>query len=197
MPKRSIFLTSALPYANGAIHIGHLAIANYMLEFSDLQQIWFIVSPQNPFKKKKGLLPDYQRFELVSLAIGDSDIYKASNVEFSLPKPSRTIDTLAYLYDKYPEKEFALIMGSDNLVSFHKWKNYKQILEHYKIYVYPRPNTPETPFDTHQSVLFVDAPLIEISCSFIRNAIKEKRDVRFFVPQKAWEYIQEMHFYEG
>ncbi len=177
------------------IHNGHLAIANYMLEYSNLQQIWFVVSPQNPFKSKKSLLPDYQRLELVNLALGDTDFYKASNVEFSLPKPSRTVDTLAYLYDKFPDKEFALIMGTDNLVSFHKWKNPEVILKNHDIYVYPRPNTPETQYDNHPKIKVVNAPLMEISSSFIRNAIKEKRDVRFFVPQKVWEYIEEMNFY--
>ncbi len=177
------------------IHNGHLAIANYLLEYSDLQQIWFVVSPQNPFKSKKGLLPDYQRLELVNLAIGDSDSYKASNVEFNLPKPSRTVDTLAYLYDKHSDKEFALIMGSDNLVNFHKWKNHEEIIKNHSIYVYPRPKTPETKFDNHPRVKVVNAPLMEISSSFIRNAIKENRDVRYFVPQKVWAFMDEMNFY--
>ena len=177
------------------IHNGHLAIANYMFEFSDLQQIWFVVSPQNPFKSKRSLLPDYHRLELVNLALDDSDVYKASNVEFSLPKPSRTVDTLAYLFDKHPEKEFALIMGTDNLVNFHKWKNHEAILKNHDIYVYPRPETPKSQFDNHPKIKVVDAPLMEISSSFIRKAIKEKRNVRFFVPQRVWEYIQEMNFY--
>ena len=177
------------------IHNGHLAIANYVLEYTDLQQIWFVVSPQNPFKSKKTLLPDYQRLELVNLALGDSNNYKASNVEFNLPKPSRTVDTLAYLYDKYPGNEFSLIMGSDNLVNFHKWKNYDEILKNHSIYVYPRPDTPATKFDNHPKVKVVNAPLMEISSSFIRNAIKEKRNVRYFVPQKVWDYMDEMNFY--
>jgi len=177
------------------IHNGHLAIANYMLEYSDLQQVWFVISPQNPFKSKKGLLADYQRLELVNLALGDSDSYKASNVEFNLPKPSRTVDTLAYLYDKHPDKDFSLIMGSDNLVNFHKWKNHEEIIKNHSIYVYPRPQTPETKFDKHPKVNRVNAPLMEISSSFIRNAIKEKRSVLFFVPQKVWDYIEEMNFY--
>lgn len=177
------------------IHNGHLVIANYMLEYSDLEEIWFIVSPQNPFKSKKSLLPDYQRLDLVNMALGDNDYYKASNVEFNLPKPSRTVDTLAYLYDRYPKNEFALIMGSDNLVNFHKWKNHTEILKNNYLYVYPRPDTPPTQFDDHEKVKIVNAPLMEISSSFIRQAIKEKRDVRFFVPQKVWEYIDEMNFY--
>jgi len=178
------------------IHNGHLAIANYMLEFTDLDKIWFIVSPQNPLKKKESLLADYHRFELVNLAIGDSYNYKASNVEFSLPQPSRTIDTLAFLFDKYPDKQFVLIMGADNLVSFKKWKNYQEILKNYEIYVYPRPEILETEFDNHPQVKRIEAPLMEISSSFIRQSIKDKRDIRFFVPLKVWEYIKEMHFYE-
>jgi len=178
------------------VHIGHLAIANYIREFTDLQQVWFVVSPQNPFKKKISLLADFHRLEMINIAIGDSPYFKASNIEFKLPQPSRTIDTLAYLFDKYPEHEFSLIMGADNLVKFDKWKNYQAILKDYKIYVYPRPNIPETRFDKHPSVIWVNAPLIEISSSFIRTSILEKKEVEFFVPRKVWEYIKEMHFYE-
>lgn len=178
------------------VHIGHLAIANYIREFTDLDQVWFVVSPQNPFKTKKSLLADFHRLEMVQLAVGDSNYYKASNIEFGLPKPSRTIDTLAYLYDKYPAHEFILIMGSDNLTSFDKWKNYEAILANYKIFVYPRPDVPESKFDNHPSFIKIKAPLIEISSSFIRESIKEKRNMEFFLPHKVWEYIQEMHFYE-
>jgi nicotinate-nucleotide adenylyltransferase len=178
------------------IHIGHLAIANYIRITTDLNQIWFVVSPQNPFKKKKSLLADFQRIEMINIAIGDSPFYKSSNIEFNLPKPSRTIDTLTYLYDKYPNHEFSLIMGSDNLVSFQKWKNYKEILKNYKIYLYPRPEVPTSQFDSHPAILKIDAPLIEISSSFIRESIKNKKDMEFFLPTGVWEYIKEMHFYE-
>jgi nicotinate-nucleotide adenylyltransferase len=178
------------------VHVGHLAIANYILEYTDLQQIWFIVSPQNPLKKKKSLLADFHRLEMINIALGDSQFYKASNIEFSLPKPSRTIDTLAYLYDKYPNHEFSLIMGADNLITFHKWKNYLAILKDYKIFVYPRPDTVESQFDNHPSVVWIKAPLIEISSSFIRESILDKKNMEFFVPKGVWEYIQEMHFYE-
>jgi nicotinate-nucleotide adenylyltransferase len=173
-----------------------MAIANYMLEFTDLQQIWFVVSPQNPFKKKKSLLADFHRLEMVNIAIGDSAYYKASNIEFNLPQPSRTVDTLAYLYDKYPNHEFSLIMGADNLASFNKWKNYEVILKKYKIYVYPRPNISETPFDKHPAIVWVNAPLIEISSSFIRESVLNKKKLEFFLPNGVWEYIKEMHFYE-
>jgi nicotinate-nucleotide adenylyltransferase len=178
------------------IHIGHLAIANYIHEFTDLQQIWFVVSPQNPFKKKKSLLTDFQRLEMINIAIGDSQYYKASNIEFKLPQPSRTIDTLAYLFDKYPDHKFSIILGADNLTKFDKWKNYQEILKNYKIYVYPRPNIPESQFDKHPSVIWVDAPLIEISSSFIRESIQAKKNMEFYLPKGVWEYIEEMHFYE-
>lgn len=178
------------------IHIGHLAIANYVREFTDLQQIWFVVSPQNPFKKKKSLLADFHRLEMINIAIGDSSYYKASSIEFNLPKPSRTIDTLAYLFDKYPMHEFSLIMGSDNLVSFNKWKNYEEILKNYKIIVYPRPDAGESEFDHHPSIQKINAPLIEISSSFIREGILSKKNMEFFLPAGVWHYIKEMHFYE-
>jgi len=179
------------------IHNGHMAIANYMLEFTDLNEIWFVISPQNPFKTKQKLLLDYHRLELVSIAINDTPGFRASNIEFNLPKPSYTIDTLAYLYDKYPEKEFVLIMGSDNLVNFHKWKNFNEILRNHQIYIYPRPNVKQVELMKHPNVHKVDAPLMEISSSFIRNAIKKEKDVRFFLPYKLWTYIKEMHFYEN
>lgn len=177
------------------IHNGHLAIANYILEFSNVNQLWFVVSPHNPLKNKAGLLPDYQRLNLVNIAIEDADCYKASNIEFSMPQPNRTVDTLAYLHDKYPEKDFALIMGSDNLSNFHKWKNYRQIIDNHIIYVYPRPNSTKSKFDNHRNIKTVNAPLIEISSSFIRNSIKQKKDVRFFTHPKVWDYINEMNFY--
>ncbi|MFN8255811.1 MAG: nicotinate (nicotinamide) nucleotide adenylyltransferase [Bacteroidales bacterium] len=189
--KTGLFFGSFNP-----VHIGHLAIANYMCEFTDLEQVWFVVSPQNPFKDKKSLLPGHQRLEMVRLAIDDTIKYKASNIEFQLPQPSWTIDTLAYLYDKYPERNFALIMGSDNLPGFNKWKNYLEILKNHKIYVYPRPNNHYGEFGNHNSIIKVNAPLIEISSSFIRQSIKNGKDVRFFLPDKVWAYIKEMHFYE-
>ena len=178
------------------VHIGHLAIANHIREYNHLDQIWFVVSPQNPFKSKKSLLADFHRLEMIHIAIGDSANYKASNIEFNLPKPNRTIDTLTYLYDKYPNHEFTLILGSDNLLNFDKWKNHEVILKNYKILVYPRPGVAETKFDHHPSILKIDAPLIEISSSFIRESIKKKKNMEFFVPPKVWEYIKEMHFYE-
>lgn len=178
------------------VHIGHLAIANYMLDFTDLEQIWFIVSPQNPLKAKKSLLPDYQRFEILQRAIGDNSRYKVSNIEFNLPKPSYTIDTLAYLYDKYPKREFALIMGSDNLENIEKWKNFKEIFNYHQLYVYPRPGHSGGNYQNHKKVKIVKAPLMDISSSFVRRAIKEGKEPEYFVPTEAYKYIREMHFYE-
>lgn len=189
--KAGLFFGSFNP-----IHIGHLIIANHMVEFSDLQEVWFIISPQNPFKKKHTLLNNHHRLMLVKTAIEDNPKLNVSDIEFGLPTPSYTVNTLAHLYEKYPQKEFALIMGSDNLVNLHKWKNYEEILKHHEIYVYPRPNTPVTKFDKHKKIRKIDAPLIEISSSFIRKSIKEKKNIRYMLPEKVYQYIKEMHFYE-
>lgn len=178
------------------VHNGHLIIANYMLEFSDLEQIFFVVSPQNPFKEKASLLEDYHRLALVKEAIGDSSRYYACDIEFKMPKPSYTIDTLTYLKEKYPEKEFSLIMGSDNLKSLHRWKNPQQILNNHKLYIYPRPGFDDSKYKDEKYIISINAPLMEISSTFIRNAIKDKKDVRFFMPESAWNYLKEMHFYE-
>ncbi len=178
------------------IHVGHMVIANYMLAHSDLDRIWFVVSPHNPLKEKNSLLHERQRLQMVTLAIGNNNKMKASNIEFKLPQPSYTINTLAYLREKYPANQFALIMGSDNLESIHKWKNFEEILKHYELYVYPRPSKKENEFLKHKHVKLIDAPLMEISSTAIRNAIKEKKDIRYFVPPDVWEYMREMHFYE-
>ncbi len=178
------------------IHIGHLAIANYLVEFGDLNELWFVISPHNPLKEKMSLLPDYQRFEIVNRAIQDYSRFKASNIEFSLPKPSYTTDTLAYLNEKFPNKEFVLIMGEDNLQSLNKWKNYELLLEKQKILVYPRPGTIKGKFHDHPNVQIINAPYMEISSSFIRNAINNGKDIRYFLPEKAWKYIEEMNFYK-
>ncbi len=178
------------------IHNGHLAIANYMVEFTDIKQLWFVISPLNPFKKKKSLLADYHRYELVNRAIGDYENFRVSNIEFNMPKPSYTIDTITYLYDKYPQHDYVLIMGSDCLPTFHKWKNYKEILNNCELYVYPRPNIDMGEMRNHTKVNIVDAPQMEISSSFIRASIKEKKDVRFFMPLSMYTYLREMHFYE-
>lgn len=178
------------------IHVGHMVIANYMLAHTDLDRIWFVVSPHNPLKQKQTLLHERQRFQMVTLAIGDNNKMKASNIEFKLPQPSYTINTLAYLKEKYPNSDFALIMGSDNLENFHKWKNYEEILKHYELYVYPRPESKANDLIKHKNVKMVNAPLMELSSTEIRNAVKEKKDVRYFVAPAVWEYMKEMHFYE-
>ena len=178
------------------IHIGHLAIANYMVEFSDLDEVWFVISPQNPLKNKQSLLNEFERFEMVELALQDHEKIKPSNIEFRLPKPSYTIDTLTYLSEKYSKHNFVLIMGTDNFQSFHKWKNYEEILKHYMIYVYPRPEFGLGEYENHKSLKLVSAPLMEISSSFIRESIKNKKDIRFFLPAKVYDYIEKMNFYK-
>ncbi|MCD4793653.1 MAG: nicotinate-nucleotide adenylyltransferase [Bacteroidales bacterium] len=191
MKKTGLFFGSFNP-----VHNGHMIIANYILEYTDLEQIFFVVSPQNPFKKRANLLEDYHRLVLVEEAVGDSTKYYACDIEFKMPKPSYTIDTLTYLKERYPKKEFSLIMGSDNLKSFHKWKNSNQIIENHMLYIYPRPGFDDSKFKEVGNITLVNAPLMEISSTFIRNAVKEKKDVRYFMPERAWNYMKEMHFYE-
>ena len=178
------------------IHIGHLVIANYMAEFTDLEKIWFVVSPHNPLKEKKTLLANNHRLNLVREGIADYSKFKASDIEFKLPQPSYTINTLAYLKEKYPKTEFALIMGADNLQTFDKWKNYEEILKQYIIYVYPRPGFDGGKFKDHQSVKKTEAPVMEISSTFIREAIKNKKDVRYYLSEPVYVYLKGMHFYE-
>ncbi len=178
------------------IHIGHLAIANYFVEFTDLQEIWFVISPHNPLKEKKSLLAQHHRLYMVNLAIEDFPKFRSSDIEFHLPKPSYTIHTLAHLKEKYPQHQFGLILGQDNLVTFNKWKNYDVILDMYYLYIYPRPHSLPSIFDNHPHVIFTQAPIIDISATFIRNAIKEKKDIRFFLHPKVWQYIDEMNLYK-
>lgn len=178
------------------IHIGHLAIANYMVEFTEIDQLWFVVSPHNPHKKKANLLNDYDRLELAHRAVGDDPRLKVSDIEFYLPKPSYTVDTLAYLKDRHPNHHFKILMGSDNLENFHKWKNYETIVENYGVIVYPRPGFDKSKMQLHKNITVAEnAPLMEISSSFIRNAVKEGKDIRHFLPLKTWKYIDEMGFY--
>jgi nicotinate-nucleotide adenylyltransferase len=184
------------------IHIGHMAIAGYMTEYAGLDQVWFVVSPHNPLKKKETLLADHQRLHMVNLAIGDNVRLKASNIEFKLPVPSYTIDTLTYLNEKHPKNEFVLVMGEDNLYTLHKWKNVNELIGKYSIFVYPRHDSvkPASPLlnqllstaDIHH----VKAPLMDISGTFIRDGIKKGKDMSYFLPQAVWKYIIEMHFYE-
>ena len=178
------------------VHIGHLAIANYMVEYADIEQLWFVISPLNPLKKKSTLLADYHRYELVNRAIGDDYRFRASNIEFKLSRPSYTIDTLIHLHDQYPEKKFVPIMGSDQLPGFNKWKNHEILIREYTFLVYPRPGTSDHSLLDHPSFKRVDAPLMEVSSTFIREAIRNGKKIDFYLPREVWQYIQEMHFYE-
>ena len=180
------------------IHVGHLTIANHLVEHSDLDQVWFVVTPHSPFKKKNSLLDDHQRLEMVYQATKDYDMLKESNIEFNLPQPNYTVNTLAHLEEKYPENNFALIMGEDNLKSFHKWKNYDVILSRHKIYVYPRisQGTIESKFEDHPSITRVKAPIMELSSTFIRKSIKAGKNVRPMLPEAVWKYLDEMNFYK-
>lgn len=178
------------------VHIGHMIIAQYMLEYSDLDEVWFIVTPHNPFKKKNTLLDDRQRLHMVHLAIGDQFKLRASDIEFGLEQPSYTINTLTHLQQKYPDKQFALIMGQDNLGSFHKWKDYEKILEKCALYVYPRPGAEASQFDDYPEVHPIEAPLMELSSTQIREAVKDGKDVSYMLPPAVWEYIGQCGFYK-
>lgn len=176
------------------IHIGHMAIANYMVTCTPLRELWFIVSPQNPFKEKAGLIPDHHRLEMVHLAIGDDLRFRASNVEFSLPQPNYTSRTLSVLAEKYPDYIFHLIMGADNLRTFHKWHQYEYILENHRLLVYPRHEENQiqkSEYMQHPNISWVEAPKIEVSASFIREQIRAGKDMRHFVPPAVWKYLDE------
>lgn len=179
------------------IHIGHLILANYILEYSDMQELWFVVSPQNPFKDKKSLLNDHNRLDMVELAIRNYPKMRASNVEFSLPTPSYTIDTLTYLQEKYPDYSFSLIMGEDNLGSLHKWKNYELLLKNHQIIVYPRIYAEEKKDALqHENIHQIKAPIIDLSATEIRNMIKEGKNVRPMLPPEVFEYLDRSSFYK-
>jgi nicotinate-nucleotide adenylyltransferase len=180
------------------IHVGHLIIANYLAENSDLDQIWMVVTPLSPFKVKQSMLDNYQRLEMVHLATKDYTTIRPSDIEFNLPQPNYTVNTLAYLKEKFPEHQFALIMGEDNLKSFHKWKNYEVILEEHEMYCYPRISNGkvETQFDNHPNIHHVSAPIIELSSTLIRSQIKSGNNVRPMLPENVWKYLDEMNFYK-
>lgn len=179
------------------IHIGHLAIANHMAEFSELDEIWLVVTPHNPFKKKSTLLDNHHRLEMVRLATEHYPKLKPNTVEFDLPQPNYTVNTLAVLEEKYPDYMFNLIMGEDNLKSLHKWKNYDVILERYGIFVYPRisEGVIEHQFKDHPKITKVKAPIMEISSTFIRSSIADKKNIRPLLPEHVWSYADEMNFY--
>ena len=184
------------------IHIGHIAIAGYIIEFTGLDQVWFVVSPHNPLKNKGTLLEDYHRLYMVELAIGNNEQMRASDIEFRLKVPSFTIDTLTYLNERYPNNEFSLVMGEDNLYTLHKWKNVQELVRRYPIFVYPRPESlrPSSPLlDQVLSIAeihSVKAPLMDISGTFIRDGIRKGKDMSYYLAPSVWKYIKEMHFYE-
>ena len=192
------------------IHVGHMVIASYMLEHTGLDQVWFVVTPQNPLKNKKSLLQDSHRLALVREAVDESPNLKASDIEFGLSKPNYTANTLAHLIEKYPKHTFSLIMGEDNLRNFHKWRNYEHILKEHQIFVYPRVLTFQEQLEgttinnsqieklkKEKNIVFCEgAPVMKISASFIRQAIKEGKDVRFLLTEPVYKYVEEMHFYK-
>lgn len=190
MKKVGLFFGSFNP-----VHVGHMIIANFMATQSDLKQVWMVVSPQNPLKSKASLASDYDRLHLVQLAIGDNPNLLASNIEFKLPQPSYTIDTLTYLKEKFPERKFVLIMGGDNLATLHKWKNYELILRDYEIYVYQRPNYALGDLSEHPKVKIFEAPQMHISASYIRNCIKAGQSIQYLVPDAVFENLEKSQLY--
>lgn len=183
------------------IHVGHLIIANHLANNSDLNEVWFVVSPHNPLKDKNTLLDDHHRLAMVQRAVEDNPKLKASSIEFDLPKPSYTVFTLQSLKEKFPKTEFSLIMGEDNLRTIHKWKNYEYILENFDIYVYPRvqsaTETDVKDFSKSARVHFCNAPVMNVSSTFIRDAIKNRKDVRYLLTDPVFRYVDEMNFYKA
>jgi len=180
------------------IHVGHLIIANHLAEFSDLDEVWLVVTPHNPHKKRNTLLEDTHRLAMVRIAVEEYPNLKASTIEFDLPQPSYTVNTLAVLKERYPEDRFSLIMGEDNLKSFHKWKNFEVILKNHEIYIYPRisEGNIETQFSDHSQIRKIAAPIVEISSTFIRKSIASHKNILPLLPQNVWKYIDEMNFYK-
>ena len=178
------------------VHVGHMIIANFFAENTNLDEVWFVISPHNPLKNKASLLDDRKRYYMVQLAVEDNTNLKASNIEFHLEKPSYTIFTLSVLAEKYPDFDFTLLMGSDNLESFHRWKNYKEILDNYNIYIYNRPGKKQTQFDIHPKVSFFDAPLMQISSSYTLQQNKTGISVEYLLTPKVFNYLMEIHAYE-
>lgn len=194
MKKIGLFFGSFNP-----IHIGHLILANYILEHSDMDELWFVVSPQNPFKEKKSLLKDHNRLDMVQLAVKNYLNMRASNVEFSLPQPSYTIDTLTYLHEKYPDYSFSLIMGEDNLAGLHKWKNAEALIKNHHIIVYPRifeGEKKDSELLQHENISLIEAPVIELSATEIRDMIRTGKNVRPMLPPEVFEYLDGSSFYK-
>ena len=175
------------------IHIGHLIIASHSINHTDLDEVWFVVSPQNPFKKSAGLLNEQHRLSLVKIALDGETKLKASNAEFNLPKPSYTIDTLVYLHEKYPAHSFSILMGSDGYQNIEKWKNYKQIIENYNIYIYERPGFTIAEYGANIKIL--DAQLLQISSTEIRKLIRTGKSIRYLVPDAVMQEINLKQYY--
>jgi nicotinate-nucleotide adenylyltransferase len=188
--KTGLFFGSFNP-----VHIGHLIIANYMANYTSLDEVWLVVSPHNPLKNRKGLSNMYDRLEMARLATENSVNLKVSNIEFGLPQPSYTIDTLTHLHEKYPERKFAIIMGADNLSSFKKWKNYEVILNNYEIYVYPRPGVEVEEWKDHPSIMMTETPQMDISSTFIRKAIQQKKNIQYLVPDQVIAFMDGKNMY--
>ena len=180
------------------IHVGHMIIANHMAEYSGLEQIWLVVTPHNPVKSKSTLLEDYKRLEMVFLATGPYPKLKPSDFEFKLPQPNFTVNTLAHLKEKYPQHEFSLIMGEDNLRTFQKWKNHDVILENHELYVYPRiaAEVEDALLGNHPKIKFISAPVVEISSTFIRESIRNGKNVRPLLPAEVWQYVDHNNLYK-
>lgn len=192
-PKKQIGIFSG---SFNPIHMGHLILANYIKEFTYPDEVWFVVTPHNPLKNAENLLDDDLRLKMVTLALENFDGLKVSDIEFSMPRPSYTIDTLTKLREMHPDKEFTLIIGSDNWAGFHRWKDYARILAEFKILIYPRlGNEIVIPAEFSESIGLVKAPVIELSSTFIRNSIKEGKNMQAFVPKKVYELIEEQHIY--
>ncbi|MEI6311967.1 MAG: nicotinate (nicotinamide) nucleotide adenylyltransferase [Bacteroidota bacterium] len=179
------------------IHVGHLIIANHIVEHTDVDSVWLVVSPQNPFKEKNSLLNEFDRLHLVELAIQDNDKLKACNEEFYLPRPSYTIDTLMYLQEKYPSYEFSLIMGSDNLLNLHKWKNYELILQRYPIYIYKRNVSEVNTISLNGNIQYLEVPLLDISSTYIRQCIQSKKSIKYLVTPTVEKYILDYNLFKN
>lgn len=178
------------------IHHGHVMLANYLVEFSDLDELWFVVSPQNPLKQKAELLDDAERLKMVQLAVGDDPRFRVSDVEMHLPRPSYTINTLTALSEQYPDCQFVFICGMDSLQNLPRWYHYQRILDNYELLVFPREGYDGGELAHHPSVTVLKTPILEISSTFIRRCVKEGRHVRHFMPEKAFQYLQENEFYK-
>ncbi len=175
-----------------------MIIADHMVEHTDLDEVWMVVSPQNPFKEKKSLAKDRERYHMISLAIGDHKKLKVSDVEFSLPVPSYTVETLAVLREKHPDLNFVLLMGGDNLPTLPKWKNYEVLLSDYEIYVFKRPGYDLGPLQDHEHITVLnETPTLQISASFVRKCIKEGKSIKYLVPSTVYEYIDGSSLYKG